>query len=755
MTLYCLNPACPSPDNPNTHNYCQGCHQELSQTTQGYLFRDRYNIKQVLGEGNFGRTYLVEDQNFDNRKRVLKKFIANFQGTNLEKAKELFKREANILDTLKHEQIPAIYDHFEDNQSLYLVEEYIEGDDLITEFNREGKFSEEKIKSLLEDLLPVLDYLHQRNLLHRDIKPDNIMRRRYDGKLMLIDFGGVKEVSNTSGTVIQTPGYASVEQMRGYPQPASDIYSLGVTCVRLLTGCFPDNNNGNDPIYDSSQAVWLWQAHLEKQSIKINNKLSHILNKMLEHLAKNRYNNVQQILEELQNSPSYNQPIKTATNLSNLEPQQSGNHNLLKLIKKQKILIFTTFFSSGIIAIWLIKYLLDPSSLTFLLIWEKIINYAALLSGVIMLGSLIIWLILLIKNKKKQETTITATSSQPSPIPKTVSSSNYSVTTPQILPTSYNASKPQQTISVKKPNKKIISSLKSFDFEVIKVDDQGKIIEQKISKNQYFTVELGQDVYLEMVVIPGGTFFMGSPVKEGRDRLQERPQHQVNVLSFCMSKHPITQAQWKIIMGHNPSEFKSKNKPVEKVSFYDSLEFCRKLSEEVGIDFNLPSEAQWEYACRSIINPSQYRQLDGVEIYPPFHFGDTITQTLANYNSTRTYQQETIGIYRKQTTEVGSFFPIILVYMICTEMYGNGVVMIGTKLITMPQKMVVFGWVEINNILPCVGDLGQRFLFTVVLEPVVKFNVIVAVVIMGLGLSITSKKRLKLIQLLLLNIVSI
>lgn len=236
MTLYCLNPACPSPNNPKTHNYCQGCGQELSKTTQGYLFCDRYYIKQVLGEGNFGRTYLVEDQNFHNRKRVLKKFIANFQGQNLEKAKELFQREADILDTLKHDQIPAIYDHFQHNKSWYLVEEYIEGEDLITEFNREGTFSEEKIKSLLKDLLPVLDYLHRRNLLHRDIKPDNIMRRRYDHKLILIDFGGVKEVSKTRGTVIQTPGYASIEQMTGHPQPASDIYSLGVTCVRLLTG---------------------------------------------------------------------------------------------------------------------------------------------------------------------------------------------------------------------------------------------------------------------------------------------------------------------------------------------------------------------------------------------------------------------------------------------------------------------------------------------------------------------------------------
>ena len=209
----------------------------------------------------------------------------------------------------------------------------------------------------------------------------------------------------------------------------------------------------------------------------------------------------------------------------------------------------------------------------------------------------------------------------------------------------------------KKRNKKIISSIKEFSFEVITVNNQGEIIDKKIRKNKYFIVDLGQKTNLEMVVIPGGTFFMGSPQIEGRDRKEERPQHQVKLSSFCMSKYPITQGQWKIIMGHNPSTFQGKNKPVDTVSFDDSLDFCKKLSEEVGLDFILPSEAQWEYACRSITNPSKYRQLDGVDLYPPFYFGNTITHQLANYNSTRTYQQEILGIYRETTTEVGSFPP--------------------------------------------------------------------------------------------------
>lgn len=560
MTLYCLNPACPDPNNPNTHNYCQGCGQELSKTTQGYLFGDRYIIKQVLGEGNFGRTYLVEDQNFHNRKRVLKKFIANLQGKGLETAKELFKREANILDTLKHEQIPAIYDHFEENNSLYLVEEYIDGDDLVTEFEQQGIFSEDKIKSLLKDLLPVLDYLHQKNLLHRDIKPDNIMRRRYDGKLILIDFGGVKEVSNTRGTLIYTPGYAAIEQMTGNPQPASDIYSLGVTCIRLLTGCFPGDDNENDPIYDSSQATWLWQEYLEKEEIKISDQLSHILNKMLEHLAPNRYHNVKEILENLQESPTYIQPVETSTNLPISEPQKSSAYDLISVIAKPQIFLLVTCFNGSIIIAWLIKYFLYPSSSKPLLLWEKIINYVTLLSVFIILFSFLSYLIFLIKNKNKLPTTIKRTF---------LASPNHSLKNTQITPTSSNPLKTQKTNSqipatpsnlsnnhstikptttISKYNKKIVSSLKDFNFKVIKVNHKGEIIEQENKKSQYFAVELAANIYLEMVVIPKGIFWMGTPEKEGKNSSQERPQHEVSLSSFCMSKYPITQGQWGIIL---------------------------------------------------------------------------------------------------------------------------------------------------------------------------------------------------------------
>ncbi|MDJ0511497.1 MAG: bifunctional serine/threonine-protein kinase/formylglycine-generating enzyme family protein [Crocosphaera sp.] len=646
MSLYCLNPACSFPDNANNHKFCHGCGQPLADTTQGYLFRDRYLIKQILGEGNFGRTYLVEDQNFNHRKRVLKKFIAAFQGAILETAKTLFKREAEILDTLKHEQIPAIYDHFEEENSLYLVEEYIEGEDLITEFNREGKFSQKKIKYLLEDLLPVLDYLHQKNLLHRDIKPDNIMRRRHDSKLILIDFGGVKEVSKTRGTLIYTPGYGSIEQMTGNPQTASDIYSLGATCVRLMTGYFPSENNENDPIYDSNTATWLWKDYLHNQGVEIEQILSNILDKMLAHFPQDRYQNSQEILLELNPPVSCAKPLDITEDLSESESKLINQSSFKELTKKENILIYTTVVISIIIIIFIVRFLAAQSSL----------NVGTFVGAFLICLCLANLVFILFKNIKKRRIKIKYSQNSiihnklAQPTTLQVNSANPSTVAP-------NTSITSSSTPTKQPNKNLISSLKSFQFEVITVNTKGEIIKRENRENEYFTVKLSQDINLEMVVIPGGNFWMGTSKKEGKNSQQEKPQHRVNLSSFCMAKYPITQGQWKQIMEQNPAYFKGDNRPVENVSLYDCLDFCKKLSELVGIQLTLPSEAQWEYACRGVINSNQYKQLDGTQIYQPFHFGATITEQLANYNCSRTYQQEPIGIYFPKTIDVGSFYP--------------------------------------------------------------------------------------------------
>jgi formylglycine-generating enzyme required for sulfatase activity len=175
---------------------------------------------------------------------------------------------------------------------------------------------------------------------------------------------------------------------------------------------------------------------------------------------------------------------------------------------------------------------------------------------------------------------------------------------------------------------------------------------------QYFIEDLGNGIQLEMVMIPSGSFIMGSPETE-EGSTDERPQHQVTIKAFCLGKYQVTQAQWKAVAAFpqvnkelklDPSRFKGDNRPVEQVSWEDAVEFCDRLSIHTKRQYRLPSEAEWEYACRSGTTT-------------PFHFGQTITTDLANYRGTDneeykwsgSYGQGPKGVYREETTAVGSF----------------------------------------------------------------------------------------------------
>jgi formylglycine-generating enzyme required for sulfatase activity len=166
-----------------------------------------------------------------------------------------------------------------------------------------------------------------------------------------------------------------------------------------------------------------------------------------------------------------------------------------------------------------------------------------------------------------------------------------------------------------------------------------------------FVEDLGNGIQLEMVMIPSGSFIMGSPETEEGSNDDERPQHQVTIKAFCLGKYQVTQAQWRFVaqlpqvnreLEQDPSHFKSDNRPVEQVSWEDAVEFCDRLSNHTKEQYRLPSEAEWEYACRAGTTT-------------PFHFGETITTDLANYDGNSTYGQGSKGVYRKEATEVGSF----------------------------------------------------------------------------------------------------
>ncbi|MBE9194414.1 formylglycine-generating enzyme family protein [Synechocystis sp. LEGE 06083] len=186
-----------------------------------------------------------------------------------------------------------------------------------------------------------------------------------------------------------------------------------------------------------------------------------------------------------------------------------------------------------------------------------------------------------------------------------------------------------------------------YEYKSVTVNRRGEIIQRTPGWARYYREDLGNGVYLDMVYIAGGSFLMGAPSSEKKSdwsKGKEEPQHLVTVPDFWMGKYQVTQAQWQAVMGSNPPRFKGANRPVECVSWDMCQEFCRKLSEQTGKQYRLPSEAEWEYACRA-----------GTKT--PFGYGETITTKLANYNGSYTYAEEGKGQYRKQTVEVGSFPP--------------------------------------------------------------------------------------------------
>ena len=205
--------------------------------------------------------------------------------------------------------------------------------------------------------------------------------------------------------------------------------------------------------------------------------------------------------------------------------------------------------------------------------------------------------------------------------------------------TSRNTSTPENITS---------NNLNSFSFEVVTTDPGGNITNRRKESAKYFTEDLGNGVLLEMVEIPGGTFIMGSPASEAERHSNEGPQRQVKVPSFYMGKYELTQAQYQAIMGTNPwtnpSSFKGDNRPVERVSWNDAVAFCEKLSQKTGKNYRLPSEAEWEYACRAGTTT-------------PFYFGESITPDLVNYDGNYAYASAPKGKYRQQTTDVGTFPP--------------------------------------------------------------------------------------------------
>ncbi len=283
-------------------------HPERRQAVHNpdHVFRDRYRISRVLASGGFGITYLARDQRLPgNPFCVVKQLCPKVRNPlALERAKRRFRQEAAVLAKVgSHSQIPQLLDYFTINQDFYLVQEYIQGDVLTKEVRRHGVQSEHQVKRFLKDLLPVIKFIHRRRIIHRDIKPPNIMRCKQDGRLVLIDFGAVREclvdVGHT-GTYqapltqfVGTPGFAPPEQQALRPTFSSDIYALGITCLFLLTGKTPIEFDA-----EPASGKVLWQNF-----VQVTPKFADLIDKMIEPDRRDRYQSADEILRVLDLEP--------------------------------------------------------------------------------------------------------------------------------------------------------------------------------------------------------------------------------------------------------------------------------------------------------------------------------------------------------------------------------------------------------------------------------------------------------------------
>ncbi len=285
----------------------------LDQTYLGQLcrsgqrFRDRYDILKILGQGGFGITFLARDAMLPGRPLcVIKQLCPKVNDpAALQKARKRFEQEARTLSKLgSHAQIPQLLDYFETNGEFYLVQEYVRGFTLTKAVTRYGPFPESAVKHFLREILLLLQYVHSNGVIHRDIKPPNLIRCKDDGRLVLIDFGAVKEhiapVSDSSAKptttqFVGTVGFAPPEQLASRPIYASDIYALGITCLYLMSGKPPLEFD-----YEFVTGEIRWRDH-----IAVSEHFGAVLSKMLKVSPHERYQSAREVIRALELEPYF------------------------------------------------------------------------------------------------------------------------------------------------------------------------------------------------------------------------------------------------------------------------------------------------------------------------------------------------------------------------------------------------------------------------------------------------------------------
>jgi serine/threonine protein kinase len=542
--------------------------QVLTVWLPGYQLQSgKYIIIRMLAQGGFGVTYLARSDRGE--QVVIKTLNETVQcRPDFAKFQEDFVREALRLAKCSHPHIVRVNDVFQQGQLWCIVMEYIQGKNLADIVANRSILPEAEAIGYIQQIGEALTVVHKQGLLHRDVKPANIIIRANQPEAVLIDFGIAREfthdltqlhTANLSDRFAPIEQYLSVAKRGAY----TDVYALAATLYFLLTKRLPPpaplRANGTEVLEPPQQI-----------NPSISNRVNEAILKGMELKANNRPQSMQEWLQLLKEPGSQNHTNLSKTPSSPPSPTAWSRRRVIQ--------------TTGLIA----------AGFAATVVGQRIFSNTSN------------------QTSREQPTSPTPTSNTPTSSPT-------------------NATVKEQT-------------LQTFYFETVSVDVLGKITNRQNHQANYFVEDLGNGVTLEMVQIPGGKFLMGSPKREQGRRPDEGPQHQVTVPGFFIGKYEITQAQYQAIMGNNPSDFREAKRPVERVSWNEAVEFCKRLSQKTGHTYRLPSEAEWEYAVRAGTTTA-------------FYFGETITTNLVNYNGNYTYAAEPKGQNRQQTTNVGSFPP--------------------------------------------------------------------------------------------------